>query len=370
MPRMPRAQTQNAQQPASLTRNSQTMPPPTQQQQQQQQQRQPAAQPTPEPNNTTAALVPRRNRRGDGTKRSSARLLCTQLVGKDVIARASGTRLGNVSALFVDTEAWRVKALDLRRDVLSGERATVMLPSLRQVGDVALVNDASAAVGAGSGAANSALYGLQSLIGCEVVTDDGYPLGKVSDFVFDPASGDVLSIRYNSVGVSWLPTGAVSTYEISEEELSHYAIPKTVVVRAMADSRAEQLTVGLLGRLGLEGSVWEEEEAEAVAAAMQMQQRQQRQLAATSSYRPAPQRYDYDAYAQQQQQQQMAAPAPPPPQQEQARAPPAPPRPSASEWFADDGGNGMRELEEIYAEEQMYGSEQPPPPAQQRPPRR
>ena len=40
--------------------------------------------------------------------------MCGQLVRKDVVTRTGGTRLGNVSQLWVDTDEWEVIALDCR----------------------------------------------------------------------------------------------------------------------------------------------------------------------------------------------------------------------------------------------------------------
>lgn len=84
--------------------------------------------------------------------------LCrSELARKEVITRTTGTKLGSVVDLWVDTARWEVIALDLAPpldavvetvkrslfpDGLYG--SIVLLSSLRQVGDVILVHDENA----------------------------------------------------------------------------------------------------------------------------------------------------------------------------------------------------------------------------------
>ncbi len=72
----------------------------------------------------------------------------------------------------MDASSWEVLALDVRDSVLYGEQDTVLLSSLRQVGDVILVHDERALERAW------APLGALPLVGADVVTQAGEYLGK------------------------------------------------------------------------------------------------------------------------------------------------------------------------------------------------
>jgi hypothetical protein len=152
----------------------------------------------------------------DGVDGSSVLLSRSQLLSKSVITRTSGANLGIVTQaraccssraaaqrhcvarrtrkphffgcapaftphshktrtrtqLWVDASSWEVLALDVRDSVLYGEQDTVLLSSLRQVGDVILVHDERALERAW------APLGALPLVGADVVTQAGEYLGK------------------------------------------------------------------------------------------------------------------------------------------------------------------------------------------------
>ena len=59
----------------------------------------------------------------------------------------------------------------------------ILMSSLRQVGDVVLVHDENAVERRWSS------YGLQTVVGCDVVTERGTYIGRVRDFEYDPEDG-------------------------------------------------------------------------------------------------------------------------------------------------------------------------------------
>jgi sporulation protein YlmC with PRC-barrel domain len=69
----------------------------------------------------------------------------SDLMGTQIITRSGGKRLGVVSQLWVDVDRREVVAVGMRESMLSGVlsnvQQTMMLTSVRQIGDVILVDD-------------------------------------------------------------------------------------------------------------------------------------------------------------------------------------------------------------------------------------
>jgi hypothetical protein len=151
---------------------------------------------------------------------------------------SSHTHACTHAQLWVDASSWEVLALDVRDSVLYGEQDTVLLSSLRQVGDVILVHDERALERAW------APLGALPLVGADVVTQAGEYLGKarggwarlrgpvvcafilpnsnadcvlprrafsppppsqVRDYEFDPEDGRVAGLIFDAFGVPLVP---------------------------------------------------------------------------------------------------------------------------------------------------------------------
>ena len=93
-------------------------------------------------------------------------------MGKEVVTRTSGVRLGQCSQMWVDAENWMVEALAIRQNALTGGVDHVKLSALRQVGDVVLVHDENAVE-----RRRWSAYNLSPLIGCDVITEAGAFIG-------------------------------------------------------------------------------------------------------------------------------------------------------------------------------------------------
>ena len=178
----------------------------------------------------------------------------SQLMGKEVVTRTSGVRLGQCSQMWVDTENWMVEALAIRQNALTGGVDHVKLSALRQVGDVVLVHDENAVERRWSA------YNLSPLIGCDVITEAGAFIGRVRDYEFDPEDGSVKRLIVDAWGISAIPDDVISTYAVDVREVIDTGRER-IMVEDGCEQRVEQLSVSLLQRLELSGTPWEEEEA-------------------------------------------------------------------------------------------------------------
>lgn len=177
----------------------------------------------------------------------------TDLIGTQIITRTGGKRLGIVSQLWVDVDRREVVAIGMRESVLSGVLSNIeqvmLLSSVRQVGDVILVDDDNVV----EDDFNEEAY--STLINSEVITETGELLGKVRGFKFDTQDGRVESIVIASIGLPRIPDQLISTYELSMEEVVSSG-PDRLIVFEGAEEKLSQLTVGLLERIGIGKPPW------------------------------------------------------------------------------------------------------------------
>jgi sporulation protein YlmC with PRC-barrel domain len=178
----------------------------------------------------------------------------SDLLGTQVITRTTGKRLGVVSQLWVDIDRREVVALSLRPNLLYGTPQPMFLNRIRQIGDVILVDDENVIEDIDVEAYNS-------LINCEVITETGELLGKVRGFKFDVDNGKVDALIIASIGLPLIPDQVVSTYELPIDEVVSSG-PDRLIVFEGAEERLNQITVGVLERLGIGRPPWERDEEE------------------------------------------------------------------------------------------------------------
>jgi sporulation protein YlmC with PRC-barrel domain len=183
----------------------------------------------------------------------------SDILGTQVITRTTGKRLGVVSQLWVDIDSQAVVALSLRPNLFYGTAQPMMLDSIRQIGDVILVDDEDVVE-------DVDLEGYSNLIGYEVITETGELLGKVRGFQFDIDSGRLNALTIASIGLPLIPDQVVSTYELSIDEIVSSGPDRLIVVEG-SEARMNQLSVGLLERLGIGGAPWEKDEPQYLAPA-------------------------------------------------------------------------------------------------------
>ncbi|WP_421655230.1 PRC-barrel domain-containing protein [Leptothermofonsia sp. ETS-13] len=176
----------------------------------------------------------------------------SDLLGTLVITRDTGKKLGVVSQLWVDIDQREVVALSLRPNLFYGTPQPMLLSSIRQIGDVILVDDENVIE-------DIDVESYNTLIGCEVITETGELLGKVRGYKFDVDDGRLTSLIIASLGVPLIPDQVVSTYELPVEEIVSSG-PDRLIVFEGAEERLVQLSVGVLERLGIGKAPWERDE--------------------------------------------------------------------------------------------------------------
>jgi len=201
-----------------------------------------------------------------GSATPSDRLwLRSELMGTQVITRDTGRRLGVVGEVVVDIDRREVVALGLRDNPLTrflpGLPRWMPLDRIRQVGDVILVDSADSLVEA----FNPERY--SKVINCQVITEAGNVLGRVLGFSFDIETGELASLVIGALGVPLLGEGVLSTWELSVQELVSSG-PDRIIVYEGADEKLKQLSSGLLEKLGIGGSSWEQEERDRFRSTM------------------------------------------------------------------------------------------------------
>jgi len=189
--------------------------------------------------------------------------LRSELMGTQVITTDTGRRLGVVGEVVVDIDRREVVALGLRDNPLTrflpGLPKWMPLESIKQVGDVILVDSLDSL----SESFSPERYG--KVINCQVITESGQLLGRVLGFSFDIETGDLISLVMGAVGVPLLGEGVLSTWEIPVEEIVSSGTDRIIVYEG-AEEKLKQLTSGLLEKLGVGGSSWDEREANGYSA--------------------------------------------------------------------------------------------------------
>ena len=177
--------------------------------------------------------------------------LRSELMGTQVITTDTGRRLGVVGEVVVDIDRREVVALGLRDNPLTrflpGLPKWMPLESIKQVGDVILVDSLDSL----SEGFSPERYG--KVINCQVITESGQLLGRVLGFSFDIETGDLISLVMGAVGVPLLGEGVLSTWEIPVEEIVSSGTDRIIVYEG-AEEKLNQLSSGLLEKLGVGGS--------------------------------------------------------------------------------------------------------------------
>ena len=197
-------------------------------------------------NNDPAQLVP-----------SDRLWLRSELMGTQVITTDTGRRLGVVGEVVVDIDRREVVALGLRDNPLTrflpGLPRWMPLISIKQVGDVILVDSLDSL----SDNFSPDRYG--KVINCQVITESGQLIGRVLGFSFDIETGELISLVTGAIGVPLLGEGVLSTWEIPVSEIVSSGTDRIIVYEG-AEEKLNQLSSGILEKLGVGGSSWEERE--------------------------------------------------------------------------------------------------------------
>lgn len=184
----------------------------------------------------------------------------SDILNTQVITRDNGKRLGVVSQLWVDIDRREVVALSLRDNLIAfaGVPRYMYLSSISQIGDVILVDNEDVIE-------DIDVESYSNLVNSEVITETGELLGRVRGFKFNGENGIVTSLVVASIGLPQIPEQFISTYELPIEEIVSSG-PNRLIVFEGAEERLNQLTVGLLERIGIGRAPWERDEEEAYLA--------------------------------------------------------------------------------------------------------
>ena len=179
----------------------------------------------------------------------------SELLGTQIITRDKGKRLGVVSQLWVDVDKREVVAIGLRDNILAvaGIPKFMFLKDVCEIGDVILVDDEEVIE------EDIDTEAYSGLINSEVLTENGDFLGRVRDFKCDVRDGKVLSLIIASIGIPQIPDQIISTYEMPIDEIVASG-PNRLIVFEGSEEKLQQLTVGVLERLGLAEAPWQKEE--------------------------------------------------------------------------------------------------------------
>jgi sporulation protein YlmC with PRC-barrel domain len=137
--------------------------------------------------------------------------------------------------------------------VLGNIQQTMLLSSVQQIGDVILVETDDVI----EENFNPDLY--STLINSEVITETGDLLGRVRGFTFNPMDGSVKTIIIATLGIPQIPDQLISTYELSMDEVVSSG-PDRLIVFEGAEEKLNQLSVGLLERVGIGKPPWQRNE--------------------------------------------------------------------------------------------------------------
>ncbi len=183
----------------------------------------------------------------------------SEFLGTQVITRDTGKRLGVVSQLWVDIDRQEVVAVSLRENLIAGLLSSIprymYLSSIRQIGDVILVDDDNVIE-------DIDVEAYSSLINSEVITEAGEMLGRVRGFKFSDNDYKVCALIIASLGIPQIPDRVVSTYELPIDQIVSSG-PNRLIVFEGAEEQLIQLSVGWLERLGIGEAPWEREGEEA-----------------------------------------------------------------------------------------------------------
>jgi len=183
--------------------------------------------------------------------------LRSELMGTQVITTDTGRRLGVVGEVVVDIDRREVVALGLRDNPLTrflpGLPKWMPLESIKQVGDVILVDSLDSLND------NFTPERYSKVINCQVITESGELLGRVLGFSFDIETGELISLVMGAIGVPLLGEGVLSTWEIPVDEIVSSGTDRIIVYEG-AEEKLNQLSSGLLEKLGVGGSSWENRE--------------------------------------------------------------------------------------------------------------
>jgi uncharacterized protein YrrD len=147
-------------------------------------------------------------------------LKCKDVIGKKVLSRSDGEKVGSVKDLIIGKDHAAIMALVIEEGGLFSKAKVVPMEKVASIGrDAVIISDSDDVVLADTFAAAKEIMDRDDqLIGKKVFTEKGDEFSAVSDICFDEESGQILGFEVSggrvdnvSVGPSYLPMSDIVT---------------------------------------------------------------------------------------------------------------------------------------------------------------
>ncbi|MDX1977562.1 MAG: PRC-barrel domain-containing protein [Pseudanabaenaceae cyanobacterium bins.68] len=181
------------------------------------------------------------------------------VLGIQVISKATGRRLGIISEVWLDLDQRQIMGFSVADRYIPSTSISLGDPFYMALGRISLLGPDAILVD-NENVLEDILTSERytNLIGCEVITESGEPLGKVRDYQFDPSTGSMTALILAAVGSTLIPDTLISTYELDVNEIIAVGRERIIVTEGM-EERLVQLSKGILEKLGLGKPPWEQE---------------------------------------------------------------------------------------------------------------
>ncbi len=133
----------------------------------------------------------------------------TDAIGKPVIAKSTGEKIDRVEDLIYDSHQHKVKALLVDKGGWFSGAKVIRIDDVESIGKDAIVVENPDVVRKAEevgGEVSSIARENAEITQTEIISEDGVKLGKVSDILFDPDTGDVQSLEV-SQGLNNMASG-------------------------------------------------------------------------------------------------------------------------------------------------------------------
>ncbi len=156
------------------------------------------------------------------------------LIGSPIFTRASREKLGLINQIWCISGFQQVVVLGVCKKWHLGAQRYVKLENV-EFSDSALWVEKEDVVGRFS------VYTHTTYLRAEIMTEVGLRLGRVRDFRFDKATGNIRAWELSSTGFPFIPEPLARTHELLADELVSSSYKRLIVAEG-AENRLNQVT--------------------------------------------------------------------------------------------------------------------------------
>lgn len=164
-----------------------------------------------------------------------------ELLNRLILNRTTAEELGRVDDLWVNSQDHRVLGFVYKIGFLPNQKKTLALGQLETIGPDAIMVSGQT----GEELAPEEQKAGETVIGSEVWTEKGSRIGRITDYLFDPATGLVQHYLFVPAGFGGLTEG---TYELVPDAVTAVG-KKRMIVSEAATEQLKQHSEGLRQRL-------------------------------------------------------------------------------------------------------------------------